>query len=563
MVDVGPGSPVGVTFGYGAKFPARYQKALFICDWTFGTMYALHRTPEGSTYTAEKEEFLSRTPLPLTDNAVGPDGALYFTVGGRGTQSELYRVTYTGTEPTTPVDPAEPRNADLRELRRTIEADHHKAADQAGAVAHDYPYLGHPDRFIRYAARVALENQDVALWQDRVLAETNPEALITGAVGLARQGDKALEGKLLAALDRLDFGALTEPQKLELLRAWSLVFIRMGEPESETGALLAKKLDAYYPANSDALNRQLCIVLVYLKSPTVVTKTLALMRQEAGSVSGPEAELLARNPGYGGSIAKMLASRPDLQKLHYAFVLRNAKQGWTLDQRRFYFQWLRDARQKWSGGASFQGFLNNMDNDAFENASEQERLAVEATGARQPFRAKELPRPQGPGHAWTVDELTSLAGTKLKGRNFQNGLRTFAAARCVVCHRFGGDGGATGPDLTQAAGRFGVKDLAEAIVMPSKVVSDQYRASIVATTSGQVVTGRIVNENDKSLVIVVDPEDSTKVTEVPKNQVEGMKPSATSLMPENLLGSLNENEVLDLLAYLLSRGNEKDPIFRK
>ena len=40
MVDIGPGSPVGVEFGYGAKFPAKYQKALYICDWTFGTMYA-------------------------------------------------------------------------------------------------------------------------------------------------------------------------------------------------------------------------------------------------------------------------------------------------------------------------------------------------------------------------------------------------------------------------------------------------------------------------------------------------------------------------------------------
>ena len=100
MVEIGPGSPVGVTFGYGAKFPAKYQKALFICDWTFGTMYAIHAEPSGSTYKATKEEFLSRTPLPLTDNAVGPDGALYFTIGGRGTQSELYRVTYAGPEPT-------------------------------------------------------------------------------------------------------------------------------------------------------------------------------------------------------------------------------------------------------------------------------------------------------------------------------------------------------------------------------------------------------------------------------------------------------------------------------
>ena len=42
MVDIGLGSPTGVEFGYGAKFPAKYQKALYICDWTYGTMYAVH-----------------------------------------------------------------------------------------------------------------------------------------------------------------------------------------------------------------------------------------------------------------------------------------------------------------------------------------------------------------------------------------------------------------------------------------------------------------------------------------------------------------------------------------
>ena len=73
-----------------------------------------HLEPQGSTYKAVKEEFLSRTPLPLTDAAVGPDGALYFTTGGRGTQSELFRVSYIGTESIAAADPPEHRQADAR-----------------------------------------------------------------------------------------------------------------------------------------------------------------------------------------------------------------------------------------------------------------------------------------------------------------------------------------------------------------------------------------------------------------------------------------------------------------
>merc|ERR1712023_419708 len=124
-INIGPGSPVGAAFGYGAKFPAKYQKALYICDWTFGTMYAIHLKPEGASYTATKEEFVARTPLPLTDVAIGRDGAMYFTIGGRGTQSELFRVTYKGDAPTVAVDPREKTGTEARALRHKLEALHH------------------------------------------------------------------------------------------------------------------------------------------------------------------------------------------------------------------------------------------------------------------------------------------------------------------------------------------------------------------------------------------------------------------------------------------------------
>lgn len=561
--DIGPGSPVGMEFGYGTKFPAKYQKALYCCDWTFGTIYALHLTPDGSTYQSVKEEFLSRTPLPLTDIAVGPDGALYFTIGGRGTQSELFRVTYVGKEPTDRVEYHDPRHAELRALRKQLEMQQTPAADPAKSVAFIYPHLGHADRFIRFAARVALEHQPAALWQDKVLGEKDAERLITGSVALARQGDKALQPRLLAALDRLDMGALPESQQLDLLRAYGLMFIRMGEPDKEVAARLASKFNAFYPAKTDALNRELVQLLVYLKSTTVIAKTIALLQQESKPPSAKAiAELLARNPGYGGTIARMLANAPDLQKFHYAFALRNLRDGWTMDQRKAYFQWVADARQK-SGGASYQGFLNNMEADAFANASDAERLAVEALGLRKPFRIKELPKAKGPGREWKLDELVQYAEPRLKGRDYKNGVKMYAAARCVLCHRFNGDGGATGPDLTQVAGRFTLKDLTESIVEPSKVIADQYKASVVLTSSGKAYTGRIVSENKETMTVVIDPEDSTKIVELKKKDVEEIKPSPVSLMPEGLLKTLNENEVLDLLAYLLSRGDPKHPMFRK
>jgi len=562
MLNIGPGSPVGVTFGHGARFPGRYQKALYILDWTFGTIRALHLEPDGSTYQATSEEFLSRTPLPLTDAVIGPGGALYFAIGGRGTHSELFRVTYNGTESVEPVELGDPRHADLRGLRRKLEALQENVDVPAEAVAFILPNLGHPDRFIRFAARVALEHQDPALWRAQVLASSEPQALLNGLVALTRRGEKSDQASITRALEQLDLRKLDEPRQIDLLRTWSILFARLGEPSDAVRTRLASQLDSLFPSRSDRLNRELANVLVYLKSPTIIAKVVALMKQPRGAESSESAELLSRNPGYGGTIARMQANRPDAQKIHYAFVLRNMKEGWTPEERKFYFQWLDSAR-RWSGGSSYQGFINNIDKDAFENASEAERLAIETSGARKPFVLKELPKPKGPGRPWELQELVALGSNQLKGRNFAQGQKMFSAARCVICHRFGGEGGATGPDLTQTAGRFGLKDLAEAILEPSKQVSDQYRASVVATKEGQVHTGRIIAESDKSLTLLLDPEDSTKVVEVAKGEIEDQKPSPTSIMPDRLMDSLNPNEVLDLLAFLLSRGDPNDPMFRK
>ena len=93
-----------MTFGYGAKFPAKYQNALYALDWSWGKLYAVHLKPKGASYTATKEEFVTGAPLPITDAIIHPDdGAMYFTIGGRKVQSGLYRVTYVGDEATNPV----------------------------------------------------------------------------------------------------------------------------------------------------------------------------------------------------------------------------------------------------------------------------------------------------------------------------------------------------------------------------------------------------------------------------------------------------------------------------
>ena len=117
---------------------------------------------------------------------------------------------------------------------------------------------------------------------------------------------------------------------------------------------------------------------------------------------------------------------------------------------------------------------------------------MEASGVRKPVGLpRELPTPQGPGQAYTAEELTEWANGGLQARDFERGKRMYAAARCIVCHRYGGEGGATGPDLTQVAGRFSAQDLIDAMVHPSRVISDQYKSMMIQARDGTVISGRV------------------------------------------------------------------------
>jgi putative heme-binding domain-containing protein len=577
LIDIGPGSPVGVSFGYGTKFPAKYQRALYICDWTFGTMYAIHLEPEGSTYKGVKEEFVSRTPLPLTDMTIGKDGAIYFTVGGRGGQGELYRVSYTGDESTTPADARQPVYATERKLRHDLEAFHRPAADSTAAIDLALPQLASPDRFIRSAARVVLEHQPIELWQEKVLTAQDPLSRITGAIAVAHQAEPASQRALLAALEAIDLTALDTTTRIDLVRAYELALIRLGEPSAETKARIASRFAPLFPSGSFDLDRELSSLLVAVRAPGIVTQLVGMLSAPSGSAGSTNIapmeddlrQLIARNARSGGTVRAALEKRSDLLQAHYAYVLRTVteKEAWTFADRKAYHEWFPRAQQ-WAGGSSFRKFLVNIETESLAGYSDTDKLMLETLGARTAYTPPPLPKPEGPGRPWSVEDVLAAAAQEgpkglAAGRNFKHGQRTFAAARCIVCHRYDGDGGATGPDLTQAGGRFQLRDLVEAIVHPSKVVSDQYKATIVQTSGGKVYTGRIVSESPETITIVTDPEDATKFAEIERSDIEEIFPSSESLMPKGLLDQLNESEVLDLLAYTLARGNKKDGPFKR
>ncbi|MBA4150522.1 MAG: c-type cytochrome [Verrucomicrobia bacterium] len=534
-VDTALSSPTGVKFGTGGKFPEKYRRAFYASDWAYGRILAVHLEPDGATYRGNFESFVSGKPLNVVDLEFGKDGAMYFVTGGWRTQSELYRVSYTGSEKATnsssPFFSKAKAAAKQRSIRHKLEAFHGK--QKPNAVKFAWPYLSSSDQWLRYAARVAIESQEASQWQKRALAETNLDASIQSLLALVRSGDKALQRDLVTRLIWLSRESLNERQRLEALRVWQLCFIRMGKPDAELRDTSLRALSPLYPAKTESENRELCQLLVYLEAPDVVSKTL-----------------------------KLLAGAPTQEEqMHYAFVLRTLKGGWTLEEREVYFAWFNKALAQYKGGNSFSKFLVNTRQEASELLSPSERTqlaSVLEAKAAPVVSAPVAPRPFV--KEWKMEDLMPALGEVSRGRSFESGKAAFAATQCLECHRFGNEGGDVGPDITAAASRFNRRDLLESILLPSKVVGDKFQNTILIKHNDEEVTGWIVFETSDKVTIITDPITTHRIN-VKKSDIASRRISELSPMPDALVDTLTREEILDLLAYIESGGKKDSPAF--
>ena len=563
LVDIGPGSPTGTTMGTGAKFPASYQRAFFACDWTFATLYAVHLTPEGGGWKARKEVFAAGKPFSVTDAVIRPqDGHMYVTIGGRGGQSALYRITYKGAEPTAPVAwfDATPE----QKLRRELEA-LRDVAPSAAALDKAWPLMGHADRWVRYAARIAVEHQPVDAWRSRVKADANLDLALNAALALARSGGAPDLGAIVTAADS---AANSKDLRLrqDRLRVLHVAFARHGKPDAAIVARLGKESAGRIPSGDNALDRLLAQLAIYLGEPSAPARVLQAMKiaQPAPAVVA-DPEILARHPGYAKAAANAMAVTPSSTRIGLAVYLSRATVGWTPELRKQFFGYL-DVLAQAEGGNSLKGFVRNIRKESLAAAPEAERPELELiapVAARKP--AAPIPAAAGPGRLWThAEALKVWEDAKAKKTfDFANGQKMFAAALCSQCHRMGNDGGAQGPDLSGLGARTAPADVLMSIVQPNAVLSDQYANSVIGRVDGGKTIGRILNEEGDKLELSVNPFDPAVTISVNRSDILSIDRSPDSPMPVGLINSLNAQEVADLLAYLVSGANPKDSLYNK
>lgn len=550
VLDIGKGSPTALHSGQSTKFPIRYQRAMFVLDWTYGRIFACHQTPRGAGWLWRPETFLKGRPLNVTDIEVGPDGALYIITGGRGTESSLYRVRYTGKVTATmrvltlQQAAREKFSKEQRFLRRHLAASHGVGTtDPAKAIEFVWPYLADPDPVLRHAARVTVETQPLVNWQQKALDETDPHIAVTALLALARSPKRELDSDILERLTRLPFAELSAWETLAVAQAMSLCLTHpdaisekiLTSTRDTVADWLARSIDstAIPPTGAGgSVQRELARLAVQFNVPDVVEPVVSLMLQANGQAD----------------------------RMHFLYLLRNQKDGWNKSTRRSWFETLQNLERDNLGGAGMPDFLRQIRQEAMATLTDDERQQLkELLKPGNQVSEAELTIARPFVREWTLDDLDELLAVPAKGPDRENGRRLFKAALCSRCHRFGQRGGLVGPDLTSVAGRFSQRDILTSILDPSRVIAGKYRNTQIVTEGGRTIVGRVLTGGDyrsPTLRISTDPLRPSKIEEVEKSDIDVRQDSRLSPMPKGLLNTLTRREILDLLAAMRSPSTE-------
>ncbi|HRJ08276.1 MAG TPA: hypothetical protein PK490_06710 [Prosthecobacter sp.] len=543
VVDIGLASPTAVFFGYGARFPEKYEEALYICDWSYGRIIAVHLTEKGASYTGRQETFISGRPLNVTDGCVGPDGALWFITGGRGTQSGLYRVLWEGganvqvarNDARATGTAAQP----VRALRHELESLHSgiPRGQEEAALAKILPNLDHADRHIRWAARLGLEQVPVKLWKKQIIEESNGWRAILGCLALARVGESRDAPGIFTRLRSLSWRHLMDEQRLAALRALGVTIARQGDPDDDQRARLLAWLEPLYPAAGSGLNHELCRLLVRMRSDKVIAKSMPLVRSaQAGE---------------------------DL--LFYPLHLRYLAEGWTLAQRRLMFEALNSAEKLNGASTYFKAIQDTRSELAAALTPDQ---AAHLAALIHPPKPVALSAHALPGHTfreWKLEDLENRLHEVGRGRSFEKGRDAAIRAQCVFCHRVSNDpslpAGIFGPELVQVSARFNRRDILDHTLNPSKVIDEKYRFITLTRLDGSTVTGALESEDDERVILKPNPL-APDTIETGHSSIRERKESSLSPMPAGLLNALRAEQILDLLAYIEAGGDAGHAVFR-
>ncbi len=175
---------------------------------------------------------------------------------------------------------------------------------------------------------------------------------------------------------------------------------------------------------------------------------------------------------------------------------------------------------------------------------------------------------------WKPGDFTADLPRVKQHRNFIEGKLLFTTLGCVQCHKLNKDDAASsvsaaggfrqsvGPNIDETVKKYkhDAKALLLEILESSRNIDQKYRQTILQVDDGAIHTGIIVTENADTLTILAGSPAKEQV--IAKKSIEARGATPLSIMPSGLLNTLNKEQILDLLAYLLANGNPDDPAFK-
>ncbi|MFT5525511.1 MAG: putative heme-binding domain-containing protein, partial [Pirellulaceae bacterium] len=286
------------------------------------------------------------------------------------------------------------------------------------------------------------------------------------------------------------------------------------------------QLETQFPHSRESVNRELCELLVYAKSNTVLPASLKLLNPPTSQQTQVEIARLVRNV--------------PIDK-------------WKAEDARQYLDWLRGAR-RFRGGRLLPAEIRHLQNDFVGVLSDAwKREFVEKINAlNTPIKDDAGVASRKLVRQWQLADVQDIAEAKQRG-DAVNGRNVFVQAQCSRCHRMGDLGGQIGPDLSVLARRFDRQAMLEAIVQPSKVIDAKYAQATYVLSSGKSVTGRVAHVDRERISIETDPLAQTTI-DLRRSEIETTSTAKTSPMPTGLLNYFSKEEIRDLLEFLSGAG---------
>jgi len=167
-----------------------------------------------------------------------------------------------------------------------------------------------------------------------------------------------------------------------------------------------------------------------------------------------------------------------------------------------------------------------------------------------------------PRKEWKFEELVSEVEKMKNDRSFATAKQIFTVASCISCHKMGGIGFEVGQDLTKLDPKVDKPlEILRHILEPSLKIDDKYQSWIFDLKNEKKITGMILEQKDGVYKVIENPLLKADPIIIKESEIDQKTKSKTSIMPKGLLDKLTKEEILDLIAFIVAKGNEKHPLF--